>query len=158
MSVKNELNHLKLADIAALFDVNIRTIQRWVDEGLPRHGEGIGHYYVWSEVRAWWEGRLSPSAEAKDKDRKLAAEADLAEMERDREAGKLMRTDEALRAWGGFLRGLQSNLMGYPDRVAPDIGDGMTLAERREVLRRAMIASLQGAVAEAQKAAEEPAA
>lgn len=158
MSIKNELNQLKQADIAALFGRDVKTIQRWHDEGLPRHGEGRGCYYVWTEVFAWYESRLSSSGPQDDKDRKLAAEADLAEMDRDLQAGKLMETGAALQAWGGFLRGLQSNLMGFPDRVAPDLDDGMTLAERREVLRRAMITSLQGLVAEAQRAAEGPAA
>jgi len=158
MNIKDQLNNLKLADIAALYDVNIRTVQRWADECLPRHGEGRGHYYVWAEVRAWEKARMSPSGPQEDKDRKLAAEADLAEMDRDAQAGKLMETEAALQAWGGFLRGLQSNLMGFPDRVAPDLDDGMTLAERREVLRRAMITSLQGLVTEAQRAAEGAAA
>lgn len=155
MSIKDQLNHMKQADIAALFGRDVKTIQRWSDEGLPRHGEGRGCYYVWPEVFGWYEARLSQSKAPDDKDRKLRAEADLAEMDRDAQAGKLMDTAQAQASWGNFLSGLQSNLMGFPDRVAPDLDDGMTLAERREVLRRAMIASLQGVVAEAERNAAE---
>lgn len=155
MSIKDQLNHMKQADIASLFGRDVKTIQRWHDEGLPRHGEGRGTTYVWADVLRWYEARLSQSKAPDDKDRKLRAEADLAEMDRDLQAGKLMDTAQAQASWGNFLSGLQSNLMGFPDRVAPDLDDGMTLAERREVLRRAMIASLQGVVTEAERNAAE---
>lgn len=156
----NIVNQLQLSEILGITTRHLRNLE---EQGLPAEPgrEGGGRRYALPAAVQWWvryqvrlaaEDTGGPDT-AKHRLRKLAAEADLAEMDRDAQAGKLMETGAALQAWGGFLRGLQSNLMGFPDRVAPDLDDGMTLAERREVLRRAMVTSLQGLVAEAQKAA-----
>lgn len=156
-----KVNQTQLSEVLGITSRHLRNLE---EQGLPAEpgrAGGSRQYALPAAVQWWVRYQVRLAAEengepdtAKHRLRKLSAEADLAEMERDSQAGKLMDAVAARLAWGNFLRGLQSNLMGFPDRVAPDLDDGMTLAERREVLRRAMIASLQGVVAEAQKAAE----
>src|SRR5689334_21932078 len=94
MSIKMALQKLKQADLCALFGVVDRTIMRWCDEGLPRHGEGRGHYYIWAEVLPWYLDRVvgakGESGDLTDKERKLKAEADLAEMEAAQMKGTLI--------------------------------------------------------------------
>jgi len=48
------LNHLRQSDLAAIFSNTERTIQRWSQYGLPKHGEDQGCYYVWAEVLPWY--------------------------------------------------------------------------------------------------------
>lgn len=75
-------------------------------------------------------------------------------MEAAKIAGELLEAKDVAKAWDAFLSRLKVNLDGYPDRVAEALEDGMTLAERIEVLRKEMNAVRQDVVAEAQRAAE----
>lgn len=161
MSIKESLSKLKQADLMAMFDKTDRTIQRWHEEGLPRHGEGRGCYYVWSEVLPWYlafmSGSLGGDKSGKslsDKDRKLKGEADIAEMEAAEMAGELVRVKEVRKVWNDFLSRLNSSLDGYPDRVAEGLADGMILAERVAVLRKEMNLTRRDVVAELQRGIE----
>jgi|GEM_PF-3819592 len=160
MIIKEALPKLKQADLCALFNVSDRTIMRWCDEGLPRHGEGRGHHYVWAEVLPWWLERVSGSkggnGPLNDKERKLKAEADLAEMEAAKEAGQLLDAQEVQQAWGGFLSRLKVNLDGLPDRAAPLIEDGMNLAEKVAAIRRELNSVRRDLVAETERTAQHP--
>lgn len=166
MSIKESLSKLKQADLMAMFDKTDRTIQRWHDEGLPRHGEGRGCYYVWAEVLPWYLAFMSGSLggdrggkSISDKDRKLKGEADIEEMKAAEMAGELVRVQEVKKVWNDFLSRLNSSLDGYPDRAAEGLADGMILAERVDVLRKEMNIVRRDIVAEIQRGSErEPAA
>lgn len=162
MSIKEALPKLKQADLMALFSVTDRTIQRWHDQGLPRHGEGRGCYYVWAEVLPWYLAFMSGSLggdkggkSLSDKDRKLKGEADIAEMEAAEMAGELLRKKDVQATWVAFLSRLNSAMDGYPDRAADQLADGMGLAERVAVLRKEMNLLRRDIVAEAQRSGEE---
>lgn len=158
MSIKEALPKLKQADLMALFGVSDRTIQLWHGKGLPRNGEGRGCSYVWADVLPWYVAYISGSRKAgdplSDRDRKLKAEADLAEMEAAKEAGRLLDADETARAWGDFLSRLKVNLDGLPDRAAPLVEDGMNLAEKIAAIRRETNSVRRDIVAEAERNAE----
>ena len=157
MSIKNQLQSLKQVDIAALLCVTVKTIQRWHDEGLPRHGEGVGCHYVWDEVKAWWEARLSRAGAAEtDKDRKMRADADLAEMAAEKMRGTLLDAGDVRRTWERYLADLGANLGGLADRVAPLLEDGQTMAERIQIIRGAVNQVRREMVARAQEAPDEP--
>jgi phage terminase Nu1 subunit (DNA packaging protein) len=165
MSIKEALSKLKQADLMAMFDVTDRTIQRWHDQGLPRHGEGRGCFYVWTEVRPWYlafmSGSLGGDKSGKslsDKDRKLKGEADIEEMKAAEMAGDLVRVKEVQKVWNDFLSRLNSSLDGYPDRTADQLADGMILAERVAVLRKEMNILRRDIVAEIQRGTEVEAA
>lgn len=139
MSLKDTLSKVKQADLCALLGVTDRTIQRWHEQGLPRHGEGRGCTYVWEEVLAWYVAFVSGSrggGQIGDRERKLKAEADLAEMEAAEQAKELLRASEVRQAWTSFLGRIKVNLDGLPDRAAQGLEDGMNLAERAAVIRR----------------------
>lgn len=156
--VKNPLNSLQQVDIAALFGVTDRTIRNWDAEGLPGKGEGRGRVYVWAEVLAWRDTRISGSKGGDvltDKARKEKAQADEAEIDAARKAGSVIDRAGAVRAWGAYLGRLQQNLLGYAGRVAPRLADGQTLAERQDLLDREMHASLRELVAEAKRLEED---
>jgi phage terminase Nu1 subunit (DNA packaging protein) len=152
---------MKQADLVALTGKTDRTIQRWFEHGLPRHGEGRGCYYVWSEFMPWYlafmSGSLGGGKDGKslsDKDRKLKGEADMAEMEAAEMAGDLVRVKDVRKAWNDFLSRLNSSLDGYPDRTADQLADGMILAERVAVLRKEMNILRRDIVAELQRNTE----
>lgn len=157
LRLKNDLSSLKQADIAALFGVTDRTIQRWHERGLPRQGDGKGSVYVWADVLAWYVGFVSgsKSGPTTDKDRKLRAEADLAEMAAAEKAGQLLDANEVKVAWTGFLARVTSNLDGFPDRAAEKLEDGMNLAEKAAVIRRELAGVRRDLVAEAGTKASE---
>lgn len=162
VEVKSPLNRLKQIDLAALFGVTDRTIRNWDDEGLPGNGEGRGRTYVWATVLAWRDARISGSREAgkgqTDKERKLKAEADIAEMEAAEKAGQLLDAVEVRHAWGGFLSRLKVNLDGLPDRAAPMVEDGMNLAEKVAAIRRELNSVRRDLVAETERSVEVEAA
>lgn len=49
-----DLSRMTQAQLCELFARGERTIQRWHQFGLPRHGEGPGCYYVWAEILPWY--------------------------------------------------------------------------------------------------------
>ena len=166
MSIKEALNKLKQADLMAIFSVTDRTIQRWHEQGLPRHGEGRGCYYVWAEVLPWYlafmsgsqGGRRGQHSDLTDKERKLKGEADKVEMEAAEMAGELLRAQDVRATWNAFLSRLNSAMEGYPDRAAEQLADGMILAERVAILRKEMNIMRRDVVAEVQRNTEmEPA-
>ena len=150
---KSTLKTLKQAEIAALIGVSDRRIQQLHHEGLPRNGEGRGTTYDWDLVRGWWEARISGSegdGKKTGKARKDEADADMAEMNRDLQAGNLLERQDVVRTWTAFLGRLRDHLLGLPDRAAPEVLEGMALAERIAVLRKHVNHALREVVAQLQ--------
>lgn len=144
MITKQYLKTLKQAEVAALYDVDVKTIQRWHADGFPRHGEGRGQVYVWEECQAWQKARMSPNQDGMtDREREQCAKADIAEMEAAEMAGKLLDREKTVSAWIAVLGRMKDNLMGLPERVAPKIEPEMVLAERQAMLRSEMIRALR---------------
>lgn len=158
MSIKDQLNALKQADLAALFDVTDRTIQRWHEQGLPRHGSGRGTTYVWSEILPWYMGFMSgpvagQGGDLNDKERKAKADADIAEMNAAKMRGNLIDAEEAQKVWEAFLASFKTTAQGFHQRVAPMLEDGMILAERQAVLQEQINGLLRTLVAVAEEGA-----
>ena len=135
---------------AAICGVTPQTLRDWVREGLPntkpsrnstrfRLIEAVG----WVRDHKWLP-------ELDDKARKLKAEADMAEMERDQLAGTLLASSDVMQTWTDALAALRANLMAYPDRVLSRLEACVTPAERVAVLRGEMKASLEGLVKDAE--------
>lgn len=140
---------------AAICGVTPQALRDWMREGLP-HEKPHRNSTEFDLVRAiHWVRDQKWRPQADDKARKARADADLAEMERDRVAGTLIRAEEAQRAWTNTLATLRTNLMSYPDRVLSRLEACTTPAEMVAVLRQEMKESLSGIVAELDKAAKE---
>ena len=152
MSIKNILSCLKQADLCALFGVTDRTIQRWHEQGLPRHGEGRGCYYVWADVLPWYlrfmSGSNGENCGLSDKEREQKAKADIAEMEAYAMAGKTLDRAEAIAGWQAFLGRLKESIRGISLRVAPRLEDGMLVGERESVIQKEIDQTLRDVVAE----------
>jgi len=157
MSSIKDLNALSQQELALLWGVSTRTIQRLPDADTLRHGAGQGCYYVWGEC---WNrnprllGATVAGDDGSDKARKLRAEADIAEMEAREMAGNLLDRKAAIQGWSSLLGRLKDNLMGYPGRVADRISPEMELAEREDVLKKEIHAVLRDVVALIEKDAE----
>lgn len=149
-----DLNRMSQAELAMLWDISTRTIQRKPEWETLRHGSGQGSYYVWSECRQFelaQTAALSQAADPEslsDRQRREKAEADLAEMRRDEAGDGLLDAQEVVRVWIAFLGRLKDNLLGLADRAAPEIEQTMTLAERIAIIRRHVNGSLRDVVAE----------
>ena len=95
--------------------------------------------YDWSLVRAWEKNRATGSGRSdsglSDRQRRERAEADLAEMERDKAAGVLIVAEDARKVWGEQCANMRARLLSLPATAATRIEDGMTVAVREETLR-----------------------
>ena len=156
-TIKNPLNRLRQIDLAAIFGVTDRTIRNWDAEGLPGNGEGRGRVYDWSLVLPWYVARISgsrPGAEPlTDKAREQKANADIAEIEAARLAGRTMDRGEVVATWSAFLGRLRESIRGIPHRAAPRIEPGMILAEVEAIIQKEVDQTLRDVVAELEKQA-----
>lgn len=158
MNAIKDLNKLSQAEFSALLGVSTRTIQRNPRLEALRHGSGQGCFYVWAEFWKVYGPDLSqaPGGDKEtDRARKDRADADLAELEVARRSGQLLDRAEAVATWSSLLSRLKQNLLGLGGRLAPRLVDGLTLAERQDLLDREVKASLRELAEEAQRQAEE---
>lgn len=87
--------------------------------------------------------------------RKMKADADMAEMERDRLAGKLVPTDAADFAMDDLVAAVRSRLENWPDRLAPELYPIATLEETRAYLVDAVETELNALSAQRRRRADE---
>lgn len=142
MITKDGLKSIKQIEVAALLGLTERRIQQLYGEGLPRNGEGRGTTHDWYAVLPWHLARISGSKPGQepvtDRARRERAEADLAEMDRDRKAGVLLDAAQVERIWSEQCANMRAKLLSLPAKVAVRIDDGMSLAVREELLRDAI--------------------
>ncbi len=129
--------------LAKLFSVDVRTIQRWTKAGMPRAGASRSSKYDLAKCIAW--RREQDRKEAEDlrhpktfeeaRARKMAAEAELAEldvMERRGELGTVEEMDEVITTGFGRMRAYG---LGVPSRHARDFVGFKTVTAARNALR-----------------------
>lgn len=105
-----------------MLGVSTKTIQRYSDQGLLRHGEGVGCYYVWDEVYEWLQARMSQAGDPEsDRARKLRCEADLLEMEVKEARGDLLPALEVQEAWRGEVLRCRTKLLAMPNKIGPQL-------------------------------------
>ena len=145
MITKEYLQALKQAELMALLGLSDRRIQQLHAEGLPRNGAGRGVTYDWASVRAWETNRIAGSFEGEesDKARKLRAEADMAEMERDLQNGTLLQAEDVRKTWCGELANMRARLLSIPSKAAVRIEDGMALPVREDLIRDEIYEALE---------------
>lgn len=116
------------AGLAKLFNVSTVTLDRWLQAGLPYEQApgSAGKSYVfdvpaviqWRIEREAGNNRRDDSADELRR-RKLAAEAEIAEMEAAQRAGRLLQRDEVDAAVIGAFARVRARLLGVPQKVAP---------------------------------------
>lgn len=146
---KPDPNLVKQLELARILGVDERTIQRWHKDGLPRHGEGRGIRYPLTECIAWVRQRDREQVEAQTergaptdydeaKARKMAAEAELAELELARARGTIVTVDDVERMLSAPLYRLRAKLLNLPSKWSPSLVGCRTIAEAQTRLEAAV--------------------
>lgn len=114
-----------LSEYAADWGVSVRTVTNWIAEGMPCRMVDGARRVVRSDANAWQKGKAEekapPTNEAEARARKLAAEARLAELELEREEGKVIAAEDVERAWAAMAHDLRAQLLTLPQRWAPGL-------------------------------------
>lgn len=121
-------------EIAEIFGVDRRTVTNWVNEKPPCPSEMDGNRrrFDTKAVTTWWAERAvrkdrdsrveaAPGSKEEEELRKLRAEADLAEMKRDRERGVLVHADDVVVLSTRPAAVLAPKIKAIEQRWAPDL-------------------------------------
>ena len=142
-----KLTAMKQLDLARLFGKNERTIQRWGEAGLPRHGEGRGCTYVWSEVLEWWAKNVAQVGPTDDtlthKERLTKAQADKAELELALQYGTLLEASRVADTWAEECAAMRSRLLSIPSAAALKIDSSHGQAQREAIIREEVYEALE---------------
>lgn len=140
---RENLRKINQSELAALLGRDIKTVQRWHEDGLPREGEGKALRYDWYRVEAWRDEKRTGANNLDDRARKLRGEADILEMEAAERAGTLVSVAAVTQEYTDFLTRLRSNLMGFGDRLIPLLAETTNPREHLAIARREMGVTLR---------------
>lgn len=159
-----------LAEFADDHDSDVRTVTRWIQEGMPHRRVGNERRIVRSEANKWVRSMDKERAraesnpvEAVERARKLRAEADIKEDERDERRGKLVPVEAYRGRLEEFVGGFAATAAGQLHRFERDIVQCGTAAGARKLTQDIHEALMRGAqdyadTIEAMAAAEKEAA
>lgn len=108
-----------------------------------------GGYDLRKSVRGFCQYLRDQKAEAKetgyeaDKARKMAADADLAEIEASKAAGKLVETKVIKRRWESAVVACRTKLLTIPDRTAPKVIVAPSLEAAKKILTEEVCDALE---------------
>jgi phage terminase Nu1 subunit (DNA packaging protein) len=120
---------VNLSEIARILGVSDRTVQRWHEAGIPRHGEGRGSTYPVARVVAWVRRRdreqferelaMSPAPDLDEaRARKENALARLRELDVAEREGELITVEDALAHQEQVYAALRGILLAVPGKYA----------------------------------------
>ena len=121
-----------LEQVSAAFDVSLRTVQRWVAQGMPRKENGE---YSLLEIQAWRLARTDsdePGAGWEQKYRKFKAL--LAEIEYKKRIGELLPKDEVEAGMIYQITTVKMQFLSLPQRLAPQL-EGLDVASRYALIK-----------------------
>ena len=135
------------AELARIFGVDTRTIQRWTDAGLPRQGAGKATKYDVAAALTWWlereRGRLERRRPGRTAQALAEARARIAEIRAEREAlelalrkGELLPVDVVEQRFAAFAEEVRDALRAAAARWAPYLCHERTVAEAQAELQR----------------------
>lgn len=131
---------LTRVELAKHFDISIDRVQQYVSLGLPVHTkgkQGKAALYDLEACEQWVQEnfRQEESGTLADaKLRKLTAEAALAEIELERERGRLVEIDEVARQVTAMLTNVRAKLLALPTKTSGLVLGLQTQREIKEVL------------------------
>jgi phage terminase Nu1 subunit (DNA packaging protein) len=136
-----KIETVSLGEIAALFDVDTDTIGLWRQQGMPqRKISGHPRFEIagcvqWRREKDKRENREGASPdESKERARKLAADADLAELKVRERRGELVPAEEAERQVERVVSMIRSRLLAVRGRWAPRVIGLETMAQATSTL------------------------
>ena len=130
-------------ELARLFNVDRRTIQRWTREGMPiaepgAPGRGHGHRFDLQACLFWWSGRNSARLELARARTRLANEQALtAELKNAEMQRNLVPADLLEQEFRGLLDYVIVQAREIPSKLALLL-EGQTIGERKATLDRAV--------------------
>ena len=122
-------------EVSAMCGVTREAIRLWIIEGMPIEDK-VGRENQFDPFRfiPWVrENKWLPSLS--DRERKLKAEADMAEMEAAKLAGTLLEVSDVQKVWDGHISNCRARLLQIPSKAAVRIDEGMTIGEREGIVR-----------------------
>lgn len=123
------------AELAKLFEVDIRTIQRWAGSGLPKTPAG----YDLAECIAWRIAQVRKEfkdPEASKWDSKYReTKARLAQVNLDQQMGRLISLEEVERGRVERIESIKKTLLAFSQNTAPQLV-GLDIATIKDVLDR----------------------
>lgn len=110
--------------IARLFDKDVRTTRRWVKAGAPHRKKEGRTLFLLSELIPWRERQLameqsSSPDEARERARKLRAEAGMAELRHRQMLGELVPAKDVEQTWELVLGVVRSRIDALRAKWAP---------------------------------------
>lgn len=141
---------LSIQDACKYLGIKDRQLRNLMNDGLPYAGVGKRVRVLWPEARRWRDDQLRAEgarrAEPKDlaeaEQRKLSAEAQLAEVRLKREEGKLIDREDVREAAGTMFARFRVQALTLPQRWAPKVVGLRTLPEATAVLEAAVVEAL----------------
>jgi phage terminase Nu1 subunit (DNA packaging protein) len=146
------LEKLTQAQLAALFEVEDRTVRNWgkEDPPLPSHGSGKSLHYRWSEAFRWWRDReyrslmtaartdlesagIPPIASSEARRQHLAAERDEIKLAAERKEVAPITAFEERTA--RLIVAARTHILSIPNRLRSQIGPESTRALEEQVQR-----------------------
>jgi phage terminase Nu1 subunit (DNA packaging protein) len=145
---------VSLAEISDLFGVDTDTVHLWRQKGMPhRVASGRPRFEVaacvqWRRTQDKREHRESTSPdEAKERTRKLSADADLAELKLRERRGELVPTEDVERQTDRMVSVIRARVLSIRGRWAPRVIGLATMAEATRTLD-GLVADVLAALAE----------
>lgn len=117
--VTGDARLVKEAELAAMLDVSPRRIRQLADEGTVVKA-GPGEYELHASVLGYIRRAASgDEGYEADKARKMKADADMAEIEAAKAAGKLVEAKPLERTWAAAVIGAKTRLRALASRLGP---------------------------------------
>jgi phage terminase Nu1 subunit (DNA packaging protein) len=138
-------SELTKADAAERLGVSAKQLERYVHDGLPCRGTGRGRRFPWPEIRRWRDERLREEGRAaaersapvdleQARARKADADADIAEMERDKMRGGLIPLEVHEERVAGLAGRLAAVCTGGLSRYVGEVQRALTSVDAQHVL------------------------
>ena len=109
------------SDLQRLFNVTSARISQLAAEGVIVRGKKKGQYLLVNSAQnytALLRSRAAPSPMNDQRQRWLAAKADMAERERDHQAGELVPVRDVEAAWAAIVSTLRMRLLSVPAHLS----------------------------------------
>lgn len=118
-------------ELAAEFGCNLRTVARWLDDGMPVAQRGVGgraSLYNLAECRRWVAARNAAAAPrngttdvAIERARKERAQAIESEQRVALRAGQLLDREETEKAWAAEVTAVRTKLLSLPAALSDQL-------------------------------------
>lgn len=134
---------LTQTELARVFGVTTKTVQRWVERGLPREGIGRKATYPLEACIVWVREKdreeaidaARPRTLEEARIRKATADAELAEYELGLRRKELMTLAQYRAAVSGAFSRVRAQLVTLENRLAPDVIGLQKLLDARSIVR-----------------------